>query len=690
MTTTQLAAQIRHHNQLYWDDDAPEISDEAYDDLVRQLTKLDPNNPVLTQLGPSPDSAGTKVAHAQPMLSLEKAYTEKEITHWVKGKVSSPGAQPETFAVSPKVDGVAASLHYEGGKLKLAVTRGDGVHGEDFTANAYLIPNIPSTVPIQGRFEVRGEVCMLKSVFDKHFADDYANTRNLTAGSIKAQNDQDRQRCKHLTFLAYGLFGAPTTRVEQDVQALDKLGLTAVPYTFTTAASDTMQAIRALESTKEKLPFDTDGAVVRVSNHHKAESLGSTSHHPKHSVAFKWQTKAEETSVTGAEWNVSRLAIITPVVLMEGVELDGAVVGRATAHNLTQFRALDLHVGDTIQVKRAGGVIPYIVDNVDLGKPVLGHRGKPIEPPSTCPSCGAPTKVLQGNTADLLVCTVPAACHGVVEQRLEHFTKRMGMDGFGPSVCRDLYSLGVRLFANLYHLTSDHLTRMPKTGSRKAVKLLKEIEASKTAPLAKVLQALSIDGLGRKLSGQLEAVYKNEDDPLLVIFQHAKSGQLAKTILAQDGQGTVIADQVPQGIHEAGFEIHALRLVLKTKAAEKVVGPLTGISVVFTGEFSSGLKRGDLQQAVVDFGGDCPSGVKKSLTYLVVGGAGSKKYTDGKKGTKERKAHKYNQSGSSIKIVGEAAFLNLMESHGWAPDVARPMVDQIVDDGTVMDASAVF
>jgi DNA ligase (NAD+) len=676
---TQLAQQIAHHNKRYWDDNDPEIPDEAYDDLVRQLTKLDPSNPVLTQLGPSPDSAGTKVAHAHPMLSLEKAYTDDEIKRWAKGKTG-------TFAVSPKLDGVAASLHYDDGKLRLAVTRGDGVHGEDFTANAYLIPDVPNTVPIRKPFEVRGEIVMDREVFAKRFADDYANTRNLTAGSIKAQNDQDRRRCEHLSFRAYGLYGTPSKSVQMDVKALSKLGFQSVPYRFVHAAG-IMPAVVGVEGERDRADFDTDGAVIRMDDHAAGRSLGNTSHHPKHSIAYKWQTQAEETTVTGAEWSVSRLAIITPVVLMEGVELDGAVVGRATAHNLTQFAGLGLRVGDTIQVKRAGGVIPYIVGNVSQ---LAADRGIPIEPPATCPSCGSPTKVLRGNTADVLVCTTPQACRGVVEQRIEHFTKRMKMDGFGPSVCSGLYDLGVRLFANLYHLTSDHLTKMPKTGSRKAAKLLKEIEASKTAPLARVLQALSIDGLGRKLSGQLEAVYKDVDDPLLVIFQDAKSGKLARTIAAQDGQGTAIADLVPQGIHEAGFEIHALRPVLSAEAAIKVVGPLSDQSFVFTGEFSSGVKRSVLQQAVEDLGGECPSGVKKSLTYLVVGGAGSKKYADGKKGTKERKAEKYNQAGSSIRIIGEAAFFDLMEAHGWDPDVGRPMVDQIVDDDEPMDVTDVF
>ena len=624
------------------------------------------------------------------MLSLEKAYTSKEIGNWAKDKKGP-------FVVSPKIDGVAASIHYEGGKLKLAVTRGNGVMGEDFTANAFLIPEIPNHVPVKGTFEVRGEVYMSKALFAAEFADDYANTRNLTAGSIKSQSD--RSRCKKLSFFAYGLYGSTSKDVEQDQKMLRGLGFKPVPYTFPGwgdgigALDGIMDAIEENDALKDSNDYDTDGAVVRVGDHAYGESLGMTSHHPKHSIAFKWQTLAKSTPLEGAEWNVSRLGIITPVALLEGIELDGVTVRRATVHNLTQFAALDLHVGDPISVKRAGGVIPKIEANLRDGDPT----GKKLEPPKTCPSCDSPTKVQRGNTADLLLCSIPETCRGVVEQRIDHFTKAMDMDGFGPTVCAGLYDIGVRLFANLFYLNLQDFQRMPKTGIRKAKMLSAEIETKRSAPLAKVLRALSVDGLGKKLSKQLGKLYDGTNaqtgvlDPLGDVFKDARSGKLALTIQALDGQGWAVASKVHHGIVESTFEIQALRRVLKPQAVQaKATGPLTGQSFVFTGGFSSGIKREALQQAVEDFGGDAPSGVKKTLTYLVLGGAGSDKYAD-KKGGKQKKAEKYNTAGSDIKIVGEASFFDLMEGHGWKPDVVRSTTDLAIEDDTdVVDVEAVF
>ena len=676
-TAAQLAAQIKHHNGKYWDDNDPEISDHEYDQLVRELTKLNPAHPILKALGPSPSTAGTRVAHAAPMLSLEKAYTEAEIRNWMQGKA-------DHLWVSPKIDGVAASIHYEGGKLKLAVTRGDGVHGEDFTANAFLIPSIPNHVQVKGAFEVRGEIYMAKSVFEAKFATAYANTRNLTAGSIKSQSGRDR--CKDLSFFAYGLYGTPSKSFQQDKEILQKLRFQPVPRLFARQLklSEVMEAIEIFDSKKDVCHYDTDGAVVRVDSHAYAKSLGSTSHHPKHSIAFKWQTKAKSTPLEDTEWSLSRMAIITPVAILEGIELDGVTVRRATVHNLTQFLALDLHEGDPISVKRAGGVIPKIEANLRDGAPT----GPKIPVPDKCPSCGSPTKVLKGNTADLLMCSVPESCRGVVEQRIEHFTKAMKMDGFGPSVCAGLYNIGVRLFANLFYLNLQDFQRMPKTGIRKAKQLSAEIETKRSVPLAKVLRALSVDGLGKKLSAQLGKVYLG-DDPLRDVLVDARSGKLALTIQALDGQGTSVANRVSQGICESSFEIQALRRTLKTKPKVAVTGgPLADQSFVFTGGFDCGIKREELQQAVEDLGGDAPSGVKKGLTYLVLGGAGSDKYA-GKIGGKEKKVAKYNSTGSTIQIIYESAFLDLMEGHGWKPGVMRATTgsgqrqsdgDQIVAD----------
>jgi NAD-dependent DNA ligase len=412
MAVDELERAVEFHDYQYWVLDQPLIPDEEYDLLVRRLEELKPDSPVLRRVGGgfAAETFRNKVTHAVPMLSLDKCYDEEKYWSWLRNIVgrtlrglveSRPGEFPGyaafaeareealdallaelPVAVSPKIDGVAASLRYGAqGNLEQAATRGDGTQGEDFTVNARLVSGIPWQVR-RGGLEVRGEVYMRRSVFREKYAESFPNPRNLTAGTLK-QKESNRAQILDLSFYAYDILGVDLATEAEKRALLRELGFEPVETALARAGDAPSHFEQALAA-REGWDYDGDGLVVRLDDVRLQQELGATAHHPRHAIAFKFQGDEGITILEAVEWSVSRSAIITPVAIVRPVFLSGASVSRSTLHNIKEFSKLGLHVGDRVRLKRRGDVIPKVEGNLGGGGEVFGL-------PTACPSCGAET-----------------------------------------------------------------------------------------------------------------------------------------------------------------------------------------------------------------------------------------------------------------------------------------------------------
>ncbi len=389
----ELERLVEYHDYQYWVLDRPVIDDVAYDLLVRRLMDLAPGSEVLERVGGNRADPvlGEKVVHARPMLSLDKCYTAAEFAQWlelIRGLLPRVRAGVETWEMmlTPKIDGVAASLRYgSDGRLALAATRGNGRVGEDFTVNARLIPGVPWQVDVPG-LEVRGEVYMRRSVFAAKYAGQFANPRNLTAGTLK-QKESSREQLLDLSFFAYDAPGLEVTTEAEKFDRLAALGFTPPEPRRAVPAAGVGAAFEALLAVRDAWDFDVDGIVVKVMDQGLHDALGATAHHPRNAIAFKFQGDTGFSVLREVHWNVSRTGRITPVSVVDPVFLSGANVSRCSLHNIGIFRSHGLRIGDRVQVTRRGGVIP----NLEAS---LGGGDLLVEIPRRCPSCGGETLLL--------------------------------------------------------------------------------------------------------------------------------------------------------------------------------------------------------------------------------------------------------------------------------------------------------
>ena len=387
----ELERLVEYHDYQYWVLDKPLIDDVAYDLLVRRLTDQAPSSEVLSRIGGNRADPvlGDKVEHARPMLSLDKCYTAAEYAQWLdllRGLATGDDISSWRMILTPKIDGVAASLRYDDeGRLALAATRGNGRVGEDFTVNARLIPDVPWKVDAPG-LEVRGEVYMRRSVFAAKYAGQFANPRNLTAGTLK-QKESSRDQILDLAFFAYDAQGLEASTEEEKFDRLAALGFSPPTPRRLVSTVDVPEAFEELLTQREGWDFDVDGIVVKVDDTARHAPLGATAHHPRNAIAFKFQGDTGFSVLREVHWNVSRAGRITPVSIVDPVFLSGANVSRCSLHNIGIFRAHGLKIGDRVQITRRGGVIP----NLEAS---LGGGDAPAEVPERCPSCGRESLLL--------------------------------------------------------------------------------------------------------------------------------------------------------------------------------------------------------------------------------------------------------------------------------------------------------
>ena len=641
LSDAELEAAVTEHNRHYWEENAPIISDDLFDLLVRELTFRNPDSPVLQRV-PSATVTGAKVRHSAPMLSLDKCYTAEELDRWF--------GQFEGAAIATqKIDGLAVSIRYDGrGRLALAATRGNGETGELVTANMLVVGGVPSQIAA-ANVEVRGEAYMPVSTFQARYAETFANPRNLAAGALK-QKDPAKTEAYGLHFLAYDLQGDPSVTTEaEEMERLRALGFTVSPYEVC-ARPEGQTVFERLAATRASLDYETDGIVFKVNDLALQHGLGNTAHHPRGAVAYKYQGESGASKLLGIEWSVSRTGAINPVARIAPVYLSGVTVSRVSLHNLSIMAKLagetPLAVGAEVAVTRRGGVIPHIEAVTHPG-----DASQPLTPPATCPSCGAPTAIRE----DILVAEHASTCAGAASRRLLHVASALDLDGFGPKLVEQLFAAGaLNEPADFYALTAERLTSLERLGEKTANNLMASIEARRTLRFAAFLNALGAPEVGEQLSRDLEAHFES-----LAALLDATAEQLT----AMAGVGPRVSAAILGFVAEnrPWIERLAACVTLTWPPKSEASGPLAGLKFVFTGSLAS-MPREAAQEQVRALGGATPSSVSGEVDYLVVGDADYDKMLAGKVSTKLKKAMTLRDSGGRIRIVPEREFLPMLRT----------------------------
>ena len=646
-------------NAEYWDDHAPTLPDPLYDRLVERLRKLDPDAEILSSMGPAQPSGpvvdaddvlglppaerfGTGVRHARPMLSLDKAYSAEEVSSWATKFEGD-------MIVMPKLDGIACSIRYdEQGRLVLAATRGSGTEGEDITANILVLADVPEQLPAgHGPVEVRGEVHMLLSVFER-FRGDFSNPRNLAAGAVR-NKDAEKSRRFGLSFGAYDILEDGLTSEREKMARLAELGLPACDHEFVDR-DGIAEAFERFSERRAQLDYEIDGVVYRADRVDEQERLGATAHHPRFAIAFKFQGDTGETTLHDVDWGVSRTGTITPMAMLEPIELSGAMISRAGLHNITQFRALGLTRGARVEVTRRGGVIPHVERVISPGP---GAEAFPI--PEQCPACGSPAAIRQKRDGEFLQCSNPSECVVARLRELEHFAKVVDIQGFGPKVVTAVVDAGLLASpADYYRMQLDDLVKLERLAEKSAQNLLDQVAAHRTIPLPTFLESLGIDHLGPQNARLLASNFLSL--PKIRTLDQA-------TLCAVKGIKEAIADAIIAGLAARAAMIDELLKEVTVPDEEappapdpdQAPGALAGRSFVFTGTLE-GFDRKSAQLRVRALGGETPSGVSAGLSVLVVGAGKT-----AAKSSKQKKAETLIEQGAGIEILGEEAFVTMME-----------------------------
>ena len=654
----RLRTELTVHNHRYYVLDEPLISDTEYDQLFRRLVDLETEYPALhdpasptQKVGAPPLAAFAQVRHTVPMLSLANVVSQDEMQEFhQRVQRGLETTQDIEYVAEPKIDGVAVELVYENGKLTVGSTRGDGITGEDVTANLKTVRSIPLTLlsqpahPIPRRLEVRGEVFLPKASFRslndtraKAGEPLFANPRNATAGSLK-QLDSSITAQRRLDFFCYGvgqIEGATFASYWELRQALTGWGIKAVPRG---RVCPTVEAVFAvcddLEKRRDSLDYDIDGVVVKVNSFTLQAQLGQISRSPRWATAYKFPAIQATTTVLNIVPQVGRIGTLTPVAELTPVPIGGVTVKSASLHNMDEIRRKDIRIGDTVIVERAGDVIPYVVKTIPEKRT---GRERRFVMPTACPVCGAQVVREEGEAA--YRCT-GLACSAQLKESLKFFAARgfMDIDGLGEKIIDQLVDKNlVRDPGDLYLLTAEQLAGLDRLGEKSAHNLTDALERSKTTSLPRLIAALGIRHVGeataRQLAehfGDLERIMQAGEEALQDVPDIGP--EVARSLAAFFGQErnrAVIEKLLDAGVHFP-------------QVATKPTGSLHGQTFVLTGSLTS-LTRPQAKQRLEALGAKVTSGVSKKTDYVVAG-------TD--PGSKRDKAEKLG-----IPILSEAALL---------------------------------
>lgn len=658
----ELTEKINYHNQLYYHKNKPEISDFEFDKLLERLIELENQFPEFRDpLSPSQRVGGTitkefpTVYHKYPMLSLGNTYSQAELEEFDGRVRRGLDGDPYEYFCELKFDGVSISLLYENGRFSKGVTRGDGVRGDDVTANVKTIRSVPLVLhgkDIPDSFEVRGEIFMPKDVFLKLNRDRedigeerYANARNTAAGTIKMQDSAEVARRK-LDCYVYGMLGVSGIRTHQEsIKKLEFWGFNVSPtYKKCKSIEDVLEYIHHWELKRNDLPVETDGVVIKVNNLEQQEHLGFTAKSPRWAIAYKYKAQSTSTRLNGVTYQVGRTGAVTPVAILEPVFLAGTTVKRASLHNANEIARLDLRIGDYVFVEKGGEIIPKVT-GVDTSKRT--SHAKPIHYIDRCPECNSKLYRIEGEAAHY--CPNVAGCPPQIKGRIEHFIQRKAMDieSLGEKTIEQLYDLKlVRSPADLYDLKREDIMRLEGFKDKSIKNLLDGIAQSKDRPFENVLFAIGIRYVGKTVAEKLARYFKSIDRLAAASYDE---------LLEAPEVGEKIAKSVfdffrkPENREEiARLKKAGLRFESDEKEPEKESDILEGKSFVISGVFKN-YERDELKDVILKNGGKVLSSVSGKLDYLVAG--------DNMGPAKKEKAEKLG-----VTIISEQQFEKMLQA----------------------------
>lgn len=658
----KLRREIRHNEYLYYVLDAPEITDAEYDRMMVRLRELEarypdsiPADSPTQRVGGRASSQFTEVRHLEPLLSLGNVFSAEELRAFDERVRSGlPAGSKVEYVMEPKIDGLACSLIYENGKLVRAATRGDGVVGENVTANVRTIRSIPLTLKVpEGEavpelLDVRGEVYMPRQAFMRlneqraeRGESEFANPRNAAAGSLR-QLDPQVTASRSLSFFAYYLVGeGAQPKHSESLALLARYGFkVSENYKVVENIDEAIKYIGDFNELRQGLSYDTDGAVIKVNDVYQQRILGATGKDPRWATAYKYPPEQAETTLEDIDWRVGRTGVLTPTAVLTPVKLSGSVISRATLHNEDFIRAKDIRIGDRVIINKAGEIIPEVLRVVAEKR--TGDE-KEVEIPSVCPECGWRVE-RQGEEAAIR-CTNPH-CPALGREGLIHFVSRdaMNIDGCGPSVINALLDAGlVRDAADLYSLRKEDLLKLERMGEKSADNLLAALAESKKNELDKLLFALGIRHVGAKVARILATEFGSMEK-----LQQAQPEELAqiRDIGDKIAESAVTWLNVPANIDLVERLAAAGLTMTFTPPASQEDNPFFGKTLVFTGTMPT-LGRAEAKTMAQDVGAKVSGSVSKKTDYVIAGAeAGSK-------------LEKAQQLG--VTVIDEAEFLRMLK-----------------------------
>lgn len=653
----ELVNKLNTYRDEYYNNSKSVVTDAEYDKLFDKLVKLEAETGIIMSNSPTQTvgyevkSALRKVTHSHPMMSLDKTKSVTDLVRFIG---------EHQCILSLKMDGLTCLLTYENGELVKAETRGNGTVGEDILHNAKVFKNIPKTINIKGRYEIEGEIIITYDDFEKinakikNIDDKYKNPRNLASGSAR-QLDSSIAAKRCLKFIAWK--DPACVCMSEGLKKAYEYGFTMVPYTLVDKrhVGNLKDIVKQMKEFAETLRYPIDGLVLSYNDMEYGKSLGMTGHHPRHSLAFKFKDDEAETQLLDVEWTMGKNTL-TPVAVFEPVGLDGTVVERASLHNVSIMKNLELSVGDTISVYKANAIIPQVSDNIDRSRKNL------LVPPAVCPVCGSQTQIIKDNNTEVLVC-LNDDCEGKTLRKLCVFVGKDAHDikGLSEATLKTLLNHGyIDSAVDLFNLKKYRrtLTSVPGFGCRFIDKLLCAIEECKNTTLTRFLIGLSIPLIGRSASKDIESflskdfdVKKYNGNIYKYFIESVKNGVDFTQI---EGFGSNMQESLIKyfNTHMSDIELLAEQFVFDyhsvSGAAEINDDKLNGKSICITGKLTLHKNRDELVAKIEHYGGKVVSGVTKKTDYLLTNDTNSGS-------SKNKKAAELN-----IPIISEEEFVKMI------------------------------
>lgn len=618
MEINSLVSKILEADKAYYTSGYSIMTDQEYDAIKDEVRRVDPDHPILAKVGHEPSALWSKARHNIAMGSLLKVHTEEEFRKWA---TKFPG---ETLVAQPKVDGLSSSIEYHIGMLLKGITRGDGVEGENITANIREMQGLVEDLEEPLSISVRAEIYLQQEVFEKinTILDEdqrYKNCRNAAAGISRRL---DGKFCNYLILEPYDLAFKDKTKMNESekIDFLKKIGYSPVDTTIGTV-DDIVKRYYELKDQRKSFPFGMDGVVIKVDSWKIQEQMGFVDGRPRAQIAWKFDPPGAITTIMEESWDVGRTGVYTPLAHLEPVDIDGSTISKATLHNIAEIARLGIGRGDTVMVVKAGEIIPKIVS-------VIEHKGNPIQIPTHCQYCGTELK----NNDTQLFCVFPA-CPRKNFQRILNFIKVAKIDGFGEALADKLFEMEkVQFIADIFTLKKEDIASIEGWGESSAETIMANIDKARVMEPAIFLTSMGIPSISEKTSAELLAHFGD-----IHKIRSAKVDDIASI----KGFSTVSAEKIVSGMNDFGPQIHQ---VLEHIELQEITngGKFAGNTFCFTGEMSK--PRSFFQELVKRHGGKNLSSVTKDLSYLVC--------NEDKGSSKSQKATKYG-----VQIINEQTFL---------------------------------